>query len=210
MPVVVSDGGSGEAFTTFLSRLPRITLVKPRAPHLVGQVQASMESARQTGARSILYLESDKQAFFEEDLVTFLRRAAAIADAGVVIAGRSPASFETFPLLQRFTERTINALCADVIGAPGDYSYGPFLLVPELVETLDPLPGEIGWGWRHFLFVSAHLNGRRVAHVAGDFPCPANQRDESDAERIHRLRQLAQNVNGLTLALNGARSGRSA
>jgi len=201
LPVAVSDGGSGEAFTTLLANLAGVMTAEPLGPHLVGQVQASLSRARQCGARSILYVESDKRTFFEKELTPFLQGAASCDDAAIVVAGRSAGSFETFPPLQRLTEQAINALCGEMIGVQGDYSYGPFLMARELADRIASVPAEIGWGWRPFLFVTAHLEGRRVAHVTRDFCCPDDQRDESPSEKLHRLRQLAQNVNGVTLAL---------
>lgn len=114
---------------------------------------------------------------------------------------RSDASFATFPATQRDAESTINRLTADTTGAPGDYSYGPFVMRRELVPLLSRVPAEIGWGWRHYIFAMASRQGYRVSHVVGDYRCPADQRADDGGQRVHRLRQLAQNVQGLVLAL---------
>jgi hypothetical protein len=34
-----------------------------------------------------------------------------------------------------------------------------------------------------------------------DLPCPPDQREDDLAERVHRLRQLSQNLQGVVLAL---------
>jgi hypothetical protein len=56
---------------------------------------------------------------------------------------------------------------------------------------------DLGWGWRHFAFGAARRLGYRVVLVEGEYACPADQRLEDDGERLHRARQLAQNIEGL-------------
>jgi len=198
--IVVSDRDSGPAFRDFLQSLPQFRVVPPGGPSLVGQVQASLTAAANTGADFILYTESDKDVFFADGLTAFLDRVDLQPRTGAAIAARSDASFSTFPTLQRFTERTINELCARFIGTPGDYSYGPFVLNQKLVPGVLGLAPDVGWGWRHFLFGTAVRLGYTVTHLVGDYPCPPDQREENDAEQIHRVRQLAQNIQGLLLS----------
>lgn len=197
LTIVVSDRESGAAFREFLESHQQIRVVTPGGPSLVGQVQASLAAAADTGADFILYTESDKELFFADGLDAFLDRVDLQPRAGAALAARSEASFSTFPALQRFTERTINELCARFIGTPGDYSYGPFVLNRQLVPGVLGLAPDVGWGWRHFLFGSAARLGYAVTHVVGDYPCPPDQRDEDEAEQLHRVRQLAQNIQGL-------------
>jgi hypothetical protein len=87
------------------------------------------------------------------------------------------------------------------VGEHGDYSYGPFLMRTTLAPHVQTLPHDIGWGWRHYIFAVAHRRGLHLAHVVDDLPCPEDQRTEDEGERLHRLRQLGQNVNGLLLGL---------
>ena len=68
---------------------------------------------------------------------------------------------------------------------------------------LDGLPARIGWGWRHYIFAAAAQLGFRIVAIAGDYPCPVDQRQEDVGERTHRMRQLSQNVDGLVLASTG-------
>lgn len=212
LPLFVCDGGSGGDFLAFLRSLPRTTVVEPVERGLVGQVRAAIAAAGTADVPFVLYTESDKQEFFERRLLRFLREAAVEADPGVVLAARSDAAFRTFPPSQQFTEGTINQLCGEFVGAPGDYSYGPFLVRRDLAAHVDRATTDLGWGWRHMLFAIAHRFATRIVHVADDHTCPEDQRGEDDAERLHRLRQLAQNVNGLLAGLTmdlsgGAQSG---
>ena len=101
-------------FREFLASRPQFRLVSPRHTSLVGQIQASLGEAARAKADFILYTESDKARFFENGLGDFLRRADLDDRTGAVLAARSEASFATFPVLQQFTERTINQLCARV------------------------------------------------------------------------------------------------
>ena len=93
-------------------------------------------------------------------------------------------------------------MTGDFVGQPGDYSYGPFLLNPRLAPYLNAVPGDIGWGWRHYLFALAARLGLRIAHIVDDLPCPDDQRVDDPAERGHRLKQLTQNVSGLLLGMD--------
>jgi hypothetical protein len=203
LTVVVADKGASETFTAFVASQPHFIVAPAGKPSLVGQVQSSLAVAAQTGADFILYTESDKELFFREGLDPFLEAVELRTDTGVVLATRSDESFATFPRLQRFTERTINELCAEGTGIAGDYSYGPFLMHRQLAAAVADLGPELGWGWRHFVFGTAARRGYTVTLVPGHYPCPLDQREEDDGERIHRLKQLAENVHGLVAALRG-------
>jgi hypothetical protein len=163
---------------------------------LVGQVKACVRLAGAFGTPFIMYVESDKEWFFGPPLSAFVDRAPDGDEVGVVLAARDATSFETFPPMQRFTEGVINRLCGDLI-APGDYSYGPFLMNRALLPHVAGLQESVGWGWRHSVFREAHRRGLRVLHVVGNYPCPVEDRVEDASERTHRLRQLSQNILGL-------------
>ena len=200
LPVAVADAGTNLRFTEFLSHLPGFHVTVPPARGLVAQVAASMGAAAAFSRPCILYTEPDKGLFFERGLNEFLERAAGLRparDVGVVLASRSEESFRTYPSVQRYTEGVINQLCGDLLGRPGDYSYGPFLMTRMLVPELLRVRRDLGWGWRHFAFRAAHRAGLPVDHVTADYPCPPDQRVDDDAERVHRLRQLSENILGL-------------
>jgi hypothetical protein len=200
LPVAVADAGSDPDFTAFLSRLPGFEVAVPSERGLVAQVMASMSLAARFDTPFILYTESDKALFFERGLRTLIRRAQERrqgCDLGVALASRSPESFQTYPPMQRYTEGVINHLCGELIGSPGDCSYGPFVLTRALVPQLLTMRQHLGWGWRHFAFRAAHRLGLGVDHVIDEHRCPPDQRVEDDAERLHRLRQLSENILGL-------------
>jgi hypothetical protein len=201
LPVFVADGGSGQTFVDFLQTLPDVTLVRPKGPGLVGQVQASLAAAAAATNRFVLYTESDKLDFFDRHLQQFLAAAESEPDAGCLLASRSISAFSTFPPTQQSTEAAINRLCGQFLNAEGDYSYGPFLLKASLAASADAAAGDLGWGWRHLTFALAHRFSQRLVHTVGDYECPADQRGEASRDRLHRLRQLRQNVDGLLAGL---------
>jgi hypothetical protein len=201
VPVTVADGGSTPGFVQFITELPGVRLAGPSERGLVGQIKASLSGASALETPFILYTEPDKVSFFERWVASFIERAPNGGEVGVVLASRSDASFGTYPPLQRFTETTINRLCGDVTGVPGDYSYGPFLVNRALLPYIHRLPTDIGWGWRHFVFGLAHRLGYKVLTIVDDHPCPPDQRAEDAGERIHRMRQLSQNVSGLVRSM---------
>lgn len=109
--------------------------------------------------------------------------------------------------MQQLAEGTINRLCGDFLTVEGDYSYGPFLLRTDLVPHVDRVPKDLAWGWRHFMFAIAHRLGHPLVHVFDDFECPEGQRSDDQDQRLHRLRQLGQNVNGLLAGLTADLTG---
>ena len=201
MRVAVADGGSAPAFVDAVRALPTVTMCPPAEPGLVAQVGASIATAATWGSSFVLYTEPDKETFFREHLAGFLQRADRADDVGIVVAGRSAEAFATFPAAQRQAETFANFLCADATGVRGDYFYGPFLFRTRLASLVAGLPRTIGWGWRPYLFAAAARRGYRTVVVEGDFRCPEDQRVETDTDRDHRLRQLGQNISGLSLAM---------
>jgi hypothetical protein len=199
--IALTDGGSGDAFLTRVSHLPGITVTtSTHGFGLLAQVKSSLEAALSFGTRFILYTEPDKEQFFESGLAEFIRRAEPQRDAGVIVAARSEASYATFPQLQQYTESVINTLCGEYTRQRGDYSYGPFLIDRRLVPHVLSIREDIGWGWRPFVFALAPRFGLAVTLVGGEHPCPPGQRIEDDAERLHRIAQLQQNLRGLLLS----------
>lgn len=202
IPVFVCDGGSGDGFLAFLRALPDVTVVPSTRRGLVGQVRAAMIAASEGQPDYVLYTEADKLQFFQRHLRAFIAHAPLDTNPGAVLAARSAAALGTFPPMQQHTEGTINKLCGDFLRVEGDYSFGPFLLRNDLVPHVDRIESDdLGWGWRHFIFAIAHRLKLPLTHITEDFFCPEDQRHEDERERLHRVRQLGQNVNGLLAGL---------
>jgi hypothetical protein len=202
LPVAVANREERPTFTAFLGGLAPFRICTASEQGLVPQIQASVETAATFGRRFILYVEPDKEFFFAHRMREFLERVLDDDRLGVALASRSAESFASFPPMQRYTEGVINQLCEDVLGRAGDYSYGPFVMNRALVPHVASLDRYIGWGWRHSTFVAACRAGLDVRHISGDYPCPSDQQHEDDRERMHRMRQLSQNLLGL-LHVNG-------
>jgi hypothetical protein len=200
-PVVASDGGSSRQFLQAVIQVPGVILVPPDHPGLTGQVKASVRRAREFDREWVLYLESDKELFVRESLRDFIAAAARHTDAAVILASRSDRAFGTFPAFQRRTESAFNAVASDVIGGPRDYLYGPFLMRQSLAVHVDRVSADLGWGWRPYIFAVAGRGASGIRAVDGDHACPAEQVPEDHAERLHRVRQLAQNIDGLARAM---------
>jgi hypothetical protein len=197
VPTFITDGGSGRPFLDFLRGFTHFRVFEADGPGVWAQVRRSIAAAAESATGFILYTEPDKRDFFRNSLREFLAEAPGENETGVVLASRSPASFATFPEFQQYTEAAINRCCEEVIGEPLDYTYGPFLLNREIVPYLGSAPDEIGWGWRPYAFGTAHRLGYRIESLAKDFPCPVEQRQDSRAERLYRMRQLSQGIEGL-------------
>jgi hypothetical protein len=46
----------------------------------------------------------------------------------------------------------------------------------------------------------AHRTGLKLENYESEFNCPSGQREDDAAERIYRMKQLTQNINGLVQA----------
>ena len=198
--VYATDGGSGREFLSFLRSLPNFTVFEAGTPGVWKQARRSVRAAVESGSPFVLYTESDKRDFFRDSLSEFISEAPGDEGVGVVLASRSEESYATFPEFQRRTEEAINRCCAELAGSYFDFTYGPFIFNRALLARLERLPEDIGWGWRPFAFASAHGLGLRVESVVKDLPCPPEQRADDPRERLYRMRQLGQSIQGLLLS----------
>jgi hypothetical protein len=200
IPVFITDGGSPAGFLDFVASFPHFTILHARG--LWAQAKNSIMHAHQSASPFILYTEPDKLDFFQKGLPDMLDQATVDAHTGVLLASRSDTGFATFPSFQQMTETTINNCLAEITGKAFDYTYGPFLLNRQLVPYLNLIHEDIGWGWRPFAFGIAHRLGLTVKAFTGHFFCPADQREDDAKERIYRMRQLTQNIQGLVQSAN--------
>ena len=199
LPIAIGDRNGRPEFVERLSRLPHAMVVPPREEGLVSQITAALDAAAAFEPEILFYCEPDKEMFFEGAAARLLECARRYGKPALILAARSDASFATFPPMQRYTESVVNQLCGELLGVTGDYSYGPFLMPCRLLSHLRALPSTLGWGWRLAAFRAATREGLPIVHVPEDLPCPVDQRHEDDAARLHRLRQLSENVLGLVV-----------
>ena len=65
------------------------------------------------------------------------------------------------------------------------------------MSFMDSIKDDCGWGWRPYLFTIAHRLSLIIHSYQDDFSCPPDQRTDNEVERIYRMKQLTQNLNGL-------------
>lgn len=198
IPVCITDGGSPKDFINFLHGIPHFKIFEARG--LWPQAKRSITHAAKSGAQFIFYTEPDKLEFFTNHLKKMLETINVDEETGILLASRSAKGFSTFPSFQQMTETTINNCCKEVIGKEMDYCYGPFLFNTQLIPFLEKLDDNIGWGWRPFAFAISRRLGLEVSNFEGDFNCPLDQREDNATERIYRMKQLTQNINGIIQA----------
>ena len=195
--VVVADGGSPPGFIEFLKEL-KFMVRRPKRKGLVPQVKTSLQAAvQECGGEFILYTEPDKLPFFEGGLKRFVQRARLGGNFEMALPVRDEKSFRTFSRYQQKTEKAMNEFTELILGRKGDYCYGPLLMTAQCAKMVRNAPEDIGWGWRFFLFAEMHKRGSSMQNVRGYYPCPMNQRRESKADRIYRIKQLRQNLDGI-------------
>jgi hypothetical protein len=199
IPVIVTDGGSNKTFVAFLRSFPHFTVLQ-KSGGVWAQAKNSVLAAQATGVPFIWYTEPDKHDFFQTVLSAGLEELTLHDKLGVLLFSRSASALATFPSFQQMTETTINNCCREIIGKPVDYTYGPFIMNSTLAPYLHQVQNDPGWGWRPFIFGLAHRTGLMVEAKTENFLCPDDQRDDNASERIYRMRQLYQNIEGLVLS----------
>lgn len=202
IPTFITDGGSSSLFLSFLQSIPHFTILQAEAKGVWAQAKNSLLAAYEGGTKHILYTEPDKSDFFQHHLSGIVSQTPEDDQVGILLASRSDAGFATFPAFQKMTEMTINNCCSEVIGKSMEYTYGPFIMKREIVPYLKLIQEDVGWGWRPYTFGIAHRLGYKVEAFVGDFSCPPDQRKDNAGERIYRMRQLTQNIQGLVLSSN--------
>jgi hypothetical protein len=200
LPVFITEGGSRPGFVDFLTGFPNFILSKAAVRGVWEQAKNSLSEASRSGAEFIFYTEPDKFDFFSTKLEAMLQAVKANEKTGIIMASRSQAGFATFPDFQQMTETTINNCCAEIIDSNFDFTYGPFLLNKHLVPYLNLVKHDIGWGWRPYIFNIAKRLGFTVEEYEANLYCPHQQRQDTAAERVYRMRQLAQNIEGMVLS----------
>lgn len=200
IPVFITDGGSPPSFLEFIRSHSHFVLLPERAKGVWEQTRNSVRAADKAGHPYIFYTEPDKLHFFEELLPQMINDVHIDDNTGIVLASRSQSGLASFPPFQQMTENTINACCAEMTGKGLDYSYGPFLFNRQLVPYLQLIKENIGWGWRTYTFGMAHRLGYHIGSYTAGFCCPQDQQADNGAERLHRMRQLSQHVQGLVLS----------
>ena len=201
LPLVIADGGSERQFVKQLLAFTNYVVV-PDGKGLVPQVKSGIAATLHQFAdkAAILYTEPDKYLFFEGRLLEFITAVRATKRFGVAVAARSEKSFRTFPKGQYEAESFMNEAFSWVVGAKGDYCYGPLLLARRGAEMALDAPNDLGWGWRFWTMRRAHAAGLQLSIVEQNLPCPKEQRrEDSLKDRLYRLKQLRQNLEAISL-----------
>ncbi len=203
--VFVTDGGSIPGFVSQIENLPNVNVVCADAS-LFKRIKISMRRAMASGAEIVAYTEPDKQFFFGAGLAGLLQRAIDEPQAAVVVAARDGNSFATYPLGRRRIETALNRLTDVFVGQTADWVYGPMTIKTAiLAECLEPLPDDLGWGFRTYLMARCSKIGQRVIPYEGFFPCPEEQQYEDDeTSRLYRLEQLIDSARGLHCGIQEA------
>ena len=199
IPVVVTDGGSKPSFVDFLQSFSHFTVLN-KSGGVWTQAKNGVLTAYEMGTPFIWYTEPDKHEFFHTLLSIDINNLLLDENSGILLFSRSASAFASFPSFQQMTETTINNCCEEVIGKAVDYTYGPFIMNRRLAPYLHQVQNDPGWGWRPYIFGLAHRLNLSIEAKTEDFICPADQREDDATERIYRMRQLYQNIEGLVLS----------
>ncbi len=116
-------------------------------------ILAQRESARI--ADYIFYVQSDKLDFAQNSALQMIKEYKKLSVKGMLISVRTKESLQTYPLFQMRQEEFLNMLLSDYVGIENDYFAGPKIYPASLVNYLDQLKGEAGWGIESFYYVLA-------------------------------------------------------
>ncbi len=202
LPVYITDGGSNQGFLDFLKGFPNFVVSEAKAKGLWPQAKSSLLQAYQSGSAFILYTEPDKEDFFKTGLLRMLEQVEVDKQSGIITASRSSAGFASYPAFQQMTETTINNCCYEITGHRIDFTYGPFLLNSQLIPYMERVEHNMGWGWRPYAFGIATRLGYRIETFTGEFFCPPGQQEDNPKERLYRMRQLSESIEGIILSAN--------
>lgn len=201
LPVVVCDGGSPDSFLNQVKKINGVIITPQPSGGLLNQVRESLNRAAGIYPY-VFYTESNKFAFFNDQLSFFLDEANKIikrSHPGVIVTSRSPESFSTYPPFQRQTETFINMLLAEFLGATElvDYSYGPRIIDSGLIPYLNQVTTDFGWGWMSYIVLMAKKINKEIKTVNFNLPCPKNEQGETEKDKIFRLRQFNNHISAI-------------
>lgn len=204
--IVAVDGGSSKEFLGRIKKFRNISVIRSSKKGLQNQVVESLLEA-QASSRYIFYTESNKSDFFRSHLDGFLSRAMTIIDknpnAGIVLPSRTKESFSTFPEFQQRSESFLNTILSEFIDREvGDFAYGPKIIASDLIPYLGHLLRDVGWGWMTYLLLIAKKLEKSIYAVELDLPCPRDERENTYADKLLRLKQLKNHIEGVEEGLN--------
>lgn len=204
--IYATDGGSAEpGFVDSLKKIKKLHLFQDKDGGLFNQVKRSLSDALKNNCQAILYLESNKEWFVEERLEKFLNRSQAIikergSNFGIIVAGRTDKSFQSFPEVQQKEEAKTNERLSALTGCDFDYCYGPRIISMELVQRVLEIDTDIGWGWLCVPVVLASKLGRSIDQVELDLFCPKDEQIETEKDIKLRQAQREQHFLAIDLA----------
>lgn len=204
--IIAVDGGSNEEFLDSLKKFRNISVIRSSKKGLQNQVVESLNEA-QLSSKYILYAESNKNDFFRNNFDSLLSMSMSIIDkdpnVGIILPSRTEKSFSTYPTFQQRSESFLNVILREFIDKKtGDFAYGPRIIVHDLIPYLDRLPKDVSWGWMTYLLIIAKKIGKSIYIVDLDLPCPENEREDTDTDRLLRLKQLKNHLQAIEEGLS--------
>lgn len=198
VPVVVVDAGSPPQHQKTIRSLPHV-IFSEKKDGLTSQIIASQQTAARY-ADFLLYLQSDKLDFALHNAPKMIEIYRALPKKGVLVPVRSQASLNTYPSYQREQEQFINDFMSDYIGIRTDYYAGPKIYPASLVQYLDRMQGDIGWGIEAFLYVIAKRTSLPFDFIPVQIKAPQDI-DDTETTNRYRLRITAWQIEGYLQAL---------
>ncbi len=204
--LIIVDGGSSSDFIARLGAIPRTSLVQ-KGGGLFVQTKEALNKASGESSPYIFYAESNKEQFFKTSLDEFVQKAFEHMErdpnCGIVLPSRTSGSFATFPSFQREEELSLNRLLKELMGRAGDedFAYGPRIILRDLIPYLNRASKEIGWGWMSYLLIIVNRLGKSIYTIPLELPCPEKERGETRADKLYRLEQFRNHIDGINEAL---------
>jgi len=175
VPVIIVDKSSSDDKKKIQS-FKNVNLFE--AGSLTEQIFLSQRECAKV-ADYIFYLQSDKQNFAENCAGLMIEEYKKLSIKGILSAVRTKESLQTYPFFQKQQEDFLNMFLSDYTGIENDYFAGPKIYPANLVNYLNQLKGEVGWGLEAFYYVLA----KRLNLPFEFFECNIQAPKDVDNER---------------------------
>lgn len=192
VPVVIVDGGSKTEDINKIKSYKNVVLFEEKG--LQNQLLRSQKEARNL-ANNIFYLHTDKLEFVKENAKSLIAQYLSQNPKGMFVPTRNTESINSYPSYQQKAEKFLNFFISDYIGINNDFYSGPKLYPALLVNYLDKLYEDIGWGIEAYYYVLAKRLGLPFYFQTVFSPSP-NDIDDQEKTKEYRLKIVEWQIKG--------------
>jgi len=198
LPIIIVDGGSSRTDKKRISSFSNVKLLEVNKGLTHQLILSHRKAAKQ--ADFLFYLHTDKLSFVKNNCQKIIEYYDQFKNKGMLIPVRSEESLNTYPFFQRKQEEFLNFFMSDYIGTVSDYYAGPKIYPAKLVNYLDQLKGDIGWGIEAYFYVIAKRLHFPFNFIDCQMVAPKEIESEEKA-KLYRLQITSWQIDGFLQGL---------